>query len=111
MEKNRDIAILRAMGANSKQIMRIFSFQGLIIGLIGTLLGDIIGVGLAWACDHYKWIHLNAEVYSFNYLPFNIRVTDVVLVSIFAMIITWVATVYPSRQAVNIDPVEVIRYE
>ena len=111
MEKNRDIAILRAMGATGRQIMRIFSLQGLIIGLMGTLSGDIIGVGLAWACNRYRWIHLNAEVYSFNYLPFNIRVTDVVLVSIFAMIITWVATVYPSRQAVNIDPVEVIRYE
>ncbi len=71
MEKSRDIAILRAMGATERQILRVFIWQGMIIGLIGTALGSALGVGLAWAADHYKWIRLDAAVYSIPYLPFE----------------------------------------
>jgi len=111
MEKNRDIAIFRAMGATSRQIMHIFMAQGVIIGVIGALLGSTLGVTLAWAADHYRWISMDAEVYLISYLPFRIGGLDVALVSAAAVLVSFVATLYPSRQAAGIDPVEVIRYE
>lgn len=111
MEKNRDIAILRAMGATRGQIMKIFILQGLLIGFVGTALGNLLGVSLAIACDHYRWIHLDAQVYFIPFLPFQVRPEDVFLVSLCAMIISLLATIYPSRQAAAVDPVEAIRYE
>jgi lipoprotein-releasing system permease protein len=111
MEKSRDIAILRAMGATERQIMRVFVWQGMIIGCIGTLLGAALGVGLAWAGDHYKWIRLDAAVYSIPYLPFRISSWDVLLVAGAALLISFLATLYPSRQAARLNPVEAIRYE
>lgn len=111
MEKNRDIAILRAMGASAGQVMRIFICQGLLIGAVGTLLGGVLGVGLSWACDRYRWISLDPQVYSIAYLPFQIRPLDVALVAAAALAISFLATLHPSRQAARIDPVEAIRYE
>jgi lipoprotein-releasing system permease protein len=111
MEKSRDIAILRAMGASARQVMRIFVWQGLLIGSVGTLLGVALGVGLSWACDRYRWIHLDPQVYSIAYLPFQIRPLDVLLVAAAALTISFLATLHPSRQAARIDPVEAIRYE
>jgi len=111
MEKNRDIAILRAMGASAGQVMRIFICQGLLIGAVGTLLGGALGVGLSWACDRYRWIHLDPSVYSIAYLPFQVRPLDVALVAAAALVISFLATLHPARQAARIDPVEAIRYE
>jgi len=111
MEKNRDIAILRAMGAGRRQIMGIFIWQGLFIGLVGTLLGDLLGIGLSLACDHYQWIRLDAQVYSLPYLSFRVGWLDVLTVSAVALLVSFLATLYPSRQGARIDPVEAIRYE
>ncbi|MBN2430328.1 MAG: lipoprotein-releasing ABC transporter permease subunit [Acidobacteria bacterium] len=111
MEKNRDIAIFRAMGATSRQIMHIFMAQGVIIGVIGALLGSALGVTLAWAADHFRWISMDAEVYLISYLPFRIGGLEVFLVAAAAVVVSFAATLYPSRQAAGIDPVEVIRYE
>lgn len=111
MEKGRDIAILRAMGATARQIMSVFIWQGMAVGIVGTVLGAILGVSLSWTCDHYRWIHLDAQVYSISYLPFDIRALDVILVCAAALLICFLATLYPSRQAVSLDPVEAIRYE
>jgi len=111
MEKSRDIAILRATGATERQIMRVFIWQGMIIGLIGTALGSALGVGLAWAADRYKWIRLDAAVYSIPYLPFRISAWDVLFVAAAALLISFLATLYPSRQAARLNPVEAIRYE
>ena len=111
MEKNRDIAILRAMGASRRQVMGIFIWQGLFIGLVGTALGDLLGIGLSLAADHYRWIRLDAQVYSLPYLSFRVGWVDVLTVSAVAVLVSFLATLYPSRQAARIDPVEAIRYE
>jgi lipoprotein-releasing system permease protein len=111
LEKQGDIAILTAMGATAKTIHRVFMFQGLIIGLIGTLIGDILGIAISWILNAYKLIKLEAEVYSIPYVPFHVRIWDAVLVSATALLISYLATIYPARNASRLDPVEVLRYE
>jgi lipoprotein-releasing system permease protein len=111
LEKQRDIAILTAMGATAKTIQRVFMLQGLIIGLIGTVIGNILGIGISWILDTYKLIRLEAEIYSIPYVPFHIRGWDAVLISGTALLISYLATIYPARNATKLDPVEVLRYE
>jgi lipoprotein-releasing system permease protein len=111
VDKQGDIAILAAMGATPKTIQRVFMLQGFIIGLIGTIVGDVLGIGVSWILDNYKLIRLEAEVYSIPYVPFHVRGWDVVLVSVTAVLISYLATIYPARSAAKLDPVEVLRYE
>jgi lipoprotein-releasing system permease protein len=111
LEKQGDIAILTAMGATSKTIQRVFMFQGLIIGLIGTVIGNVLGMAISWTLDKYHLIRLEAEIYSIPYVPFHIRVWDSVLISGTALLISYLATIYPARKASQLDPVEVLRYE
>lgn len=111
LEKQRDIAILTAMGATQKVIMWVFMLQGLIIGVIGTALGAILGVGISNMLDRYRLIRLEAEVYSIPYIPFHVKALDVVLICCTALLISFVATLYPARSASRLDPVEVLRYE
>ncbi len=111
LEKQRDIAILTAMGATEKTIQRVFMLQGLIIGLIGTVIGDVLGIGLSWILDTYKLIRLEAEIYSIPYVPFHVRGWDAVLISVTALVISYLATIYPARSAAKLDPVEALRYE
>jgi len=111
VEKNRDIAVLMSMGATGENIRRIFVSQGLIIGIVGALLGDFAGYTVAWFCDHYHLIRLQADIYSIPYVPFNLRIMDGVLVSLAAVLISFLATVYPSRIAAQLNPVEALRYE
>lgn len=111
LEKQGDIAILTAMGAKPKTVQRVFMLQGLIIGLIGTVLGNILGIAVSWILNTYKLIRLEAEVYSIPYVPFHVRVWDCILVSATALLISYIATIYPARSAAKLDPVETLRYE
>jgi lipoprotein-releasing system permease protein len=111
MEKTKDIAVLVSMGARRRQIRKIFIFQGVLIGVIGTVLGLIVGYGVAIAGARYHFLALNPEVYSINYVPFAPRATDGLLVAAVALLISFVATLYPSWSASRILPAEALRYE
>jgi lipoprotein-releasing system permease protein len=111
MEKTRDIAVLVSMGAKKKQIRRIFMYQGMLIGVIGTVIGLFLGYSISWAAGHYHLVSLSAEVYSIDYVPFAPRFWDAVLVSIVAIGISFVATLYPSWSAASVLPAESLRYE
>ena len=111
MEKTRDIAVLRSMGVRKAQVRGIFITQGLLIGVIGTVLGLVIGYGVAWAGGHYHFISLSAEVYSIDYVPFAPRVSDGILVAAMALVVSLIATLYPSWSASHIAPAEALRYE
>ena len=111
LEKQGDIAILTAMGATANTIHRVFMMQGMIIGVIGTALGNILGIGISWVLNTYHLIRLEPEVYSIPYVPFHVRGWDSVLVSITALVISYLATIYPARSAARMNPVEVLRYE
>jgi len=111
MEKTKDIAVLLSMGARRSQIRRIFVFQGVLIGLIGTVLGLMVGYGISVAGAKYHFISLSAEVYSIDYLPLAPRFLDGVEVAIAALLISFIATIYPSWSATRILPAEALRYE
>ena len=111
MEKTRDIAVLVSMGAKRRQIRRIFMFQGMLIGVIGTVLGLVAGFVLSWAGGHYHLVSLSAEVYSIDYVPFAPRMVDGLLVALVAIGVSFVATLYPSWSAASVLPAEALRYE
>ncbi|MGA9043088.1 MAG: FtsX-like permease family protein [Terriglobales bacterium] len=111
MEKTRDIAVLMSMGTRKSQIRRVFIAQGLLIGLIGTAIGLVIGYALSFAGGHYHLLSLAPEVYSIDYVPFAPRAMDGVLVAVIAIGISLIATVYPSWSAAKILPAEALRYE
>lgn len=111
MEKSRDIAILKTMGSSAASIRRIFMLQGLIIGLIGTGGGTIAGVTTIALLDRYKLIHVPIDVYQISYVPFTLLPLDLLSVVIAALLICFVATIYPSRQASKLDPAQALRYQ
>jgi len=111
MSKGKDIAILKSMGATSKGIMKIFVYEGLIIGLTGTVLGIIGGLILGDVLSRYQFIKLPSDVYPITTLPVKILPMDVILVAVAAALITLLATIYPSWQASKIDPAVALRYE
>lgn len=111
MEKSRDIAILKTMGASAASIRRIFMLQGLVIGLVGTAVGAAAGVAAAVFLDRSRLIQIPADVYQLSYLPFTVVPRDVAIVVAAAVVICFVATIYPSRQAARLDPAEALRHE
>jgi lipoprotein-releasing system permease protein len=111
MEKTRDIAVLISMGTRKSQVRRIFIAQGVLIGVVGTAIGLVLGYALSWAGGHYHLLSLAPEVYSIDYVPFAPRAIDGVLVALVAIGISLIATVYPSWSAARILPAEALRYE
>jgi lipoprotein-releasing system permease protein len=111
MEKNKDVAILRAMGATQKSVMTVFMLQGLLVGVVGTLTGLGAGLGLCELLAKYKFIELPSDVYYISTLPVRVEMWDVVLVIVAAMVISFLATLYPSWHASRLNPVESLRYE
>jgi lipoprotein-releasing system permease protein len=109
MEKTRDIGILRTMGARAGVIRRIFIYQGLAIGLVGTAAGTVLGLIICVVAERYRLIPLPADVYQIPYLPFRIEPLDVIVVVVSAILVCLLATLYPSRQAARIDPAEALR--
>jgi len=110
MAKTRDIAILKAMGATNRSIRRIFVLNGMVIGAVGTTLGVVLGATLCALLDRYKFIKLPGDVYYFTTLPVNLRAVDVLVIAVAAMLICFLATLYPANQASRLNPVEAIRY-
>ncbi len=111
MEKNRDIAILKTMGASAKSVTMIFMLQGLIIGVAGTLGGGALGVTLSRILDRYQLIRVPVDVYQVSHLPFTVLPRDFIVVVTVAVLICFFATIYPSRQAACLDPAQALRYE
>ncbi|MFZ5587729.1 MAG: lipoprotein-releasing ABC transporter permease subunit [Thermodesulfobacteriota bacterium] len=111
MEKTRDIGILKAMGCTSQSIRRIFMYEGLIIGVCGTLAGLAVGLVLCGLLARYKFIELPADVYPLSTLPVQVEPLMVLLVACAAVVISLLATIYPARAAGRLNPVEALRYE
>ena len=111
MEKTRDIAVMMSYGVQPGQVRRIFLIEGLLISVIGTAIGLVLGYAASWAGGHYHFIRLSAEVYSIDTLPFAPRLLDGVIVSAVSIGISLLATLYPSSAAARILPAEALRYE
>jgi lipoprotein-releasing system permease protein len=111
IEKSREIAILKAMGATNSGIMTVFMLQGLFIGLIGTVIGITGGYLLAYVLNTYQIIKLPADVYYLSHLPVLMKLSDFIVISTSAIVISFLATLYPAWQAAKLDPVEPLRYE
>ena len=112
MEKHRDIAILKTMGASARSVTVVFMLQGVIIGLVGTLVGASGGYVIARVLDKYKLIRASIDVYQVSYMPFRVILfPDFTVVVIAAITVCFVATLYPSRQAARLDPAQALRYE
>ena len=111
MEKTRDIAVMMSFGVRAEQIRRIFLCQGFLISSIGTILGLVVGYAASVAGSHFRFIHLDASVYSIDYLPFAPRLTDALLVAGVSLGVSLLATLYPSSSAAGVLPAEALRYE
>lgn len=111
MEKSRDIGILKTMGTSPQRISVIFMMQGTIIGIVGTVVGAVAALGLCWVLNEYKVVHIPEDVYQVAYVPFVVTPEDFLLVVISAIVICFLATIYPSRQAARLDPVQALRFE
>jgi len=111
MEKKKDIAILMSMGATKRDIKKIFVFLGSFIGLVGTLVGYMFGLGLGYLLEKYQFIKLPKDVYYLDHLPIEYNLSDLVIIGVVAMVLCFVATLYPASQAAKLEPAQVLRYE
>ncbi len=110
MEKTKDIAILKIMGTTDKSIRRIFVCKGMAIGFVGTTLGVCLGFLLCTLLEHFKFIDLPSSIYYINKLPVQLEALDVFMIASAAMVICFLATLYPAIKASKLNPVEALRY-
>lgn len=110
-EKTREIGILKSMGLSSRSVLRIFMIQGLVIGVVGSLVGGIGGGLVTWAVDRYELIKIPGEIYFIDHLPVTINPLDVAVILVSTILISFLATIYPALQASRLTPVEAIRHE
>ncbi len=110
-DKVREIGILRAMGLTASDITRVFVLQGVVIGLVGTTVGSMLGLALSWLLDRYQFITLPGDVYFIDRLPVDTNLLDVALIVAASLAIAFLATIYPARRAAEYAPVEAIRHE
>jgi lipoprotein-releasing system permease protein len=110
-QKSRDIAILKTMGTSSTRVMGIFMMQGLVIGVVGTTIGALSGLALCWVLDRYELIQIPMDVYQVSHVPFVVLPEDLTIVVVSTILICFLATIYPSRQASALDPIQALRVE
>ena len=111
MEKTRDIGILMAIGATPRMINRIFFFQGALIGVIGTALGVLLGLGWCALANAFELIKIPVDIYQISYVPFRMRPFDLALIVGITLLISFVSTLFPARRAAKVDPVVALKYE
>ncbi|MCM8783633.1 MAG: lipoprotein-releasing ABC transporter permease subunit [Candidatus Omnitrophica bacterium] len=111
MEKTKDIGILKAIGIPTSSIKLIFSYEGMIIGILGTVLGLVSGCGLCYLLENYQFIKLPPDIYYIDRIPVRMERLDLFLVTFFALLISYIATIHPARQASRLEPIEALRYE
>ena len=111
MEKKQEVGILMAMGANKYQVMRIFIYQGMIIGVIGTILGLILGITVSWIQYKYQIVSLPGDIYFITAMPIQMRMNDFIIIGVVSLALTFLSTIYPSMQASKMLPAEIMRNE
>jgi lipoprotein-releasing system permease protein len=111
MEKTRDIGILMAMGATPRMVNRIFFLQGALIGVIGTALGVLLGLGWCALANAFELIKIPVDIYQISYVPFRLRPLDLALIVGVTLLISFVSTLFPARRAAKVDPVVALKYE
>lgn len=111
IEKKRDIGILRAMGATSQTITKIFMFEGVAVGLIGMVAGTILGLGITLAQKHFELYKISSSIYKIRALPVELSAIDFIAVPLAALFLCYVASLYPAKRAAKLNPVESIRWE
>jgi lipoprotein-releasing system permease protein len=110
-DKTREIGVLKSMGMSAGRILRLFMMQGLVIGIFGAAIGGVLGGTIAWVVDHFRLIRIPGEIYFISHLPVKMDPLDLATILVSTVLISFVATVYPARQAAGLDPVEAIRHE
>jgi lipoprotein-releasing system permease protein len=111
LEKQAEIAILKTMGSNPTSIVKIFIAIGLISGIIGTIIGAILGLALCWLQITFKIVSLPGDIYFLSFLPIELRFFDFIIISVAAILLTFLATIYPAVRAGRLYPVEILRYQ